>query len=212
MNAIFTTVFTVCTVLLLIADPNAFLTTVLGGAQKSASLCLALLSSYALWLGLISVWEKSGVSEKISLALKPLAKKIFKTDDGETLTALSMNLSVNLLGVGGAATPYGIKAANLLDKTPQAEYASAMLFVINATSIQLVPTAIVGVRASLGSVSPADIILPSLLETALSTLLGVILTWLYFQWKDRHPFFFKRFKKQTDFFSPNVKIKGAGTK
>jgi spore maturation protein A len=134
---------------------------------------LALLSSYALWLGLISVWEKSGVSEKISLALKPLAKKIFKTDDGETLTALSMNLSVNLLGVGGAATPYGIKAANLLDKTPQAEYASAMLFVINATSIQLVPTAIVGVRASLGSVSPADIILPSLIETALSTLLGI---------------------------------------
>ena len=196
MNAIFTTIFIICSVLLLIANPDAFLTTVLDGASKSAALCLALLSSYALWLGLISVWEKSGVSKKISTLLKPIAKKIFKTSDDETLTALSMNLSVNLLGVGGAATPYGIKAANLLDKTEQAEYASAMLFVINATSIQLIPTAIVGVRASLGSISPADIILPSLLETAISTLLGVLLTWLYFKLKDR--------KKK--------KIKEAGTK
>ena len=92
-----------------------------------------------------------------------------------------MNLSVNLLGMGGAATPYGIKACQLLDKSERAEYSSAMFFVINATSIQLLPTAIVGVRASLGSVAPADIILPSILTNAFSTLLGIGITALYFR-------------------------------
>ncbi len=181
MNVIFTYVFIVAAALLLTANPEAFLSTALSGASKAGALCLALLSSYALWLGLISVWEESGLNKKISKLLKPLARRLFKTDDEAALDAVSMNLSVNLLGIGGAATPYGIKAANLFDKTQNAEYSSAMLFVVNTTSIQLVPTAIVGVRASLGSAAAADIILPSLLSTLFSTCLGVALTWLFFK-------------------------------
>ena len=191
MNIIFTYVFILATALLLFINPNLFLSSVLSGASKGATLCLALLSSYALWLGLIGVWEQSGITKKISKILSPLVRKLFKTQNDESTLAISMNLSVNLLGMGGAATPYGIKACQLLDKSPTAEYSSAMFFVINATSIQLLPTAIVGVRASLGSVSPADIILPSILTTAFSTLVGISLTTLYF-WmlslpkKERH--------------------------
>ncbi len=181
MNVIFTYLFVFATALLLCINPNLFLTSVLSGASKGATLCIALLSSYALWLGLIEVWEQSGITKKISKLLSPLVKKIFKTKDEETAQAISMNLSVNLLGMGGAATPYGIKACQLLDKSERAEYSSAMLFVINATSIQLLPTAIVGVRASLGSVAPADIILPSILTTAFSTLVGMGITALYFR-------------------------------
>ncbi len=92
------------------------------------------------------------------------------------MQAISMNLSVNLLGISGAATPYGIQAANLLDKTDNAEYASAMLFVLNATSLQLIPTSIIAVRVALGSASPNDIVLPTLLATSLSTIVGVLLT------------------------------------
>lgn len=191
MNIIFTYVFILATALLLFINPNLFLSSVLSGASKGATLCLALLSSYALWLGLIGVWEQSGITKKISKILSPLVRKLFKTQNDESTLAISMNLSVNLLGMGGASTPYGIKACQLLDKSPTTEYSSAMFFVINATSIQLLPTAIVGVRASLGSVSPADIILPSILTTAFSTLVGISLTTLYF-WtlslpkKERH--------------------------
>jgi spore maturation protein A len=136
-------------------------------------------------LGLIRVWEDSGVARGISKLLKPIARRLFKTNSEETLNAACMNLSVNLLGISGAATPYGVKAANLLDKTENAEYSSTLLFVINATSIQLLPTSIVGVRASLGALTPSDIILPSLLTTLFSTLLGVVLTKAFFFFKEK---------------------------
>lgn len=208
MNSIFTYVFILATTLLLFVNPNLFLTSVLSGASKGATLCLALLSSYALWLGLIGVWEQSGITKKISKLLSPLVKKIFKTNDDETSRAISMNLSVNLLGMGGAGTPYGIKACQLLDKSKYAEYSSAMFFVINATSIQLLPTAIVGVRASLGSISPADIILPSILTTAFSTLVGMSMTTLYF-WAISLPRRARHTQKPT---LKNLKIQGAGTR
>ena len=128
------------------------------------------------WLGLMEVWKQSGITRKISKLLKPFAKKLFKTDDSETLDCICMNMSVNLLGISGAATPYGIRGAKLLDKSQNAEYASCMLFVLNATSLQLIPTSIIGVRVALGSISPTDIVIPTLITTLFSTAIGVLLT------------------------------------
>ena len=208
MNILFSYIFILATALLLFTNPNLFLTSVLSGASKGATLCIALLSSYALWLGLIGVWEQSGITKKISKLLSPIVKKIFKTNDNETTQAISMNLSVNLLGMGGAGTPYGIQACQLLDKSKTAEYSSTMFFVINATSIQLLPTAIVGVRASLGSIAPADIILPSILTTAFSTVLGMGITMLYFFVISRaKP---ARYAKKIPF--QKLKAQGAGTR
>ncbi len=206
MNAIFAYLFIFAGLTLLFKNPELFLSTVLTGAQKSATLCLALLTSYALWLGLVSVWEKCGINEKVAKIFKPFLKKLFKTNDEPSLNAISMNLSVNLLGIGGAATPYGIKAAQLLDKTENAEYSSALLFVINATSVQLLPTAIVGVRASLGALNPSDIILPSLLSTIFSTVLGIILTKAFFFIKEKY---FKNKQEERPVF---IKTSKAGVK
>lgn len=179
MNLIFCSLFILCALVLLFIDPSSFLSTLLDGASKSATTCVALVSTYAVWLGLMRVWEDSGVTKYISKVLKPLCRKLFKTNDEETLAALSMNLSANCLGLAGVATPYGIKAANLLDKQPNAEYSSAMLFVLAATSIQIIPTSMIGVRTAMGSLAPSDIVLPTLLTTAFSTLLGVLLTMLF---------------------------------
>lgn len=179
MNAIFLVLFVICGIAVLFTDPELFLTTVLDGASSAASLCLALLASYAVWLGLMQVWEDCGLTRGVSKLVRPLAKKLFKTDDEKTLSAVSMNLAANFLGIGAAATPYGIEAAKLLNKSPQAEYASCMFFALNATSIQLIPTSVVGVRAALGSGAPTDIILPTILTTALSTLLACTLVWLF---------------------------------
>jgi spore maturation protein A len=136
-------------------------------------------ATYAVWMGVIQVWEDSGVSKMIAKCIKPLVKKLFKTKDEETLKAICMNTAVNLLGIGGAATPYGIKAARLLDGSKTAESDSAMLLVLNATSLQLLPTSIVSMRAAMQSAAPADIILPTFLTTLVSTLVGVILTRLF---------------------------------
>ena len=176
MNVLFTSVFILANFLLLVLNPDGFLSALLDGASKSATLCLSLIATYSVWLGLMEVWKQSGITKAVSRLLKPLTKKLFKTSDEETIDALCMNLSVNLLGISGAGTPYGIRSAKLLDKSENAEYASAMLFVVNATSIQLIPTSIIGIRVALGSLSPADIVIPTLITTAFSTIIGILLT------------------------------------
>ena len=176
MNAIFTVIFLICTLLLLCLSPDLFLGALLDGAGKGAGICVSLVATYAVWLGLMKLWEDSGVARYIARLTKPLARRLFKTEDEEALQAISMNLSVNLLGISGAATPYGIRAAQLLDKTDNAEYSSAMLFVLNATSIQLIPTSIIGVRVAMQSAAPNIVVLPTLLCTLLSTCLGIVLT------------------------------------
>ena len=176
MNILFSVIFLLSTLILLFISPDTFLSSLLDGASKSGTICLSLLATYSVWLGLMKVWEDSGVSRGISKLLKPIVKRLFKTDDNQTIDALSMNLSVNLLGISGAGTPYGILSAKLLDKSPHAEYSSAMLFVLNATSIQLIPTSIIGVRVAMQSVSPMDVVVPTLVTTLFSTLLAVALT------------------------------------
>ena len=165
--------------------PEQFLAALLDGAGKGAGICISLLATYAVWLGLMRVWEDSGVARGVSRLTKPLAKWLFQTDDEATLQAVSMNMSVNLLGISGAATPYGIQAAKLLDKTDNAEHASAMLFVLNATSLQLLPSSIISLRVSLGSVAPYNVILPTAIATVFSTVLAVVLTKAFIPSKKR---------------------------
>ena len=126
MNAIFTVLFLVCTLLLLCTSPDLFLGALLDGAGKGASICVSLIATYSVWLGLMKVWEDSGLASSIARFTKPLARKLFKTNNEEALEAISMNLSVNLLGISGAATPYGVKTAQLLDKTENAEFSSSI--------------------------------------------------------------------------------------
>lgn len=188
MNAIFLGLFCASAITLLCTNAELFLPTVLDAASDSAALCVALLASYAVWMGLMQIWESCGLSAKLSKLLRPICKRLFKTEDDATLQAVSANLACNALGIGGAATPYGVQAARLLHQSPYPEYSSCMFFALNATSIQLLPTSVVGLRASLGSASAADIILPTLLCTALSTLTACLLTWLFLRPKKRNTF------------------------
>lgn len=206
MNLLFAIVFTVSTFLLLCTAPELFLSALLDGAGKGAAMCVSLVATYAVWMGLIQVWQDSGVTKAVSRLVKPIAKKLFKTEDEEALEAISMNLSVNLLGISGAATPYGIQAAKRLDQTENAEYSSAMLFVLNATSLQILPTSIVAVRVALRSGSPTDIILPTIFASLLSTVLGITLTRLFIKPKTN----LKPKDASLNFVTRKSKIKGVG--
>ena len=88
---------------------------------------------------------------------------------------MALNISANILGVSGATTPMGIKSILELDKDKKSDYAVAMFFVINATSVQLIPSSVLALRASLGSLTPSDIILPTALATLLSSIVGIVL-------------------------------------
>ncbi len=174
MNAIFTVVFIASMIAIAIISPDKLLPTLLGGAENAAQMGLTLFCIYAVWMGLSNLAEKSGLSRGAAKLLKPMTRRIFKTNSDSAGENLAMNLSCNLLGLGGAATPYAVKAIGELEKEKNG-FAQKLLFVINATSVQILPTTVIALRASAGSISAADIFLPSLICTAVSTFTGVLL-------------------------------------
>ena len=161
---------------LLITNPSAVLAEMIGASASTLELCIELCAIYAVWLGIVELVEISGLGEKLAKLLRPLIKKIFKIDDHETQKIIAMNVSANMLGIGNASTPLGIKAMKKLDDgSGKANFAMIMLIVVNATSIQLLPTTVIGLRASAGSTSSADIILPTLIATTITTACGIFL-------------------------------------
>lgn len=164
---------------LLITNPSAVLSEMIGASASSLKLCIELCAVYAVWLGMLELLEASGLSQKLAKLLRPIIRKVFKVEDEQAQKYIAMNLSANMLGLGNASTPMGIKAMQSLDdKSGKANFSMIMLIVINATSIQLLPTTIIGLRTSAGSTNPADIILPTLLATILTTISGIVLVHL----------------------------------
>ena len=178
MNAVFTVIVILCAVIITFTAPDKLLSGLLTGAENSLKTALTLFCIYAVWMGLSRLAEKSKLSEKTAKLALPLAKKVFKTNSLKAAEHISMNLSCNLIGIGGAATPYAVKAIGELEKEGNS-FAQKLLFVINATSIQLVPTTVITLRAAAGSTAPSDIFLPSLICTFVSTTVAVTLYILY---------------------------------
>ena len=158
MNAIFSAVFLIAAAIFLISDPNGFLPALLDGGQKAATLSLTLLA----------------LADKLANRLARPLGKLFRSSDREALGYASQNIAANFLGLPGAPTPLGVKATQKFLAAKNG-YAADMLFVLNATSLQLLPTTVIALRAAAGSAAPADIFLPTLLATAVSSVLGAAL-------------------------------------
>ncbi|MDE7300701.1 MAG: nucleoside recognition protein [Clostridia bacterium] len=172
MNVIFTAVFLLSAICMLICAPEDFLPALLDGGTNALKCAVTLFTVYAVWMGLSAVAEDSKLTQKAARLLSPVCRKAFKTDDPEAVKCLSMNISCNLLGIGGAATPYGVRAIEALEKKKN-YFAQNLLFIINATSIQIIPTTVIALRAAAGSASAHDIVIPSLIATIVSTSVAV---------------------------------------
>lgn len=132
------------------------------GAGQAVTLCISLAGIMGLWSGILELMKESGLSKRITAVLCPILRLLFRraAKDRQTIEWISANVTANLLGVSNAATPIGLQAADrlysLYDRkgTPD----EVLQFIIlNTTSIQLIPTTVAAMRASLGAAQPFDI-------------------------------------------------------
>lgn len=155
------------------------LTNVLFSSSRSAfEICLNLTGMMCLWLGLLKIAERSGLTAILAKAMQPLFKKIMPDipANSPALGAIIMNIAANMLGLDNAATPMGIKAMEQLQienkNKEQASPAQILFMVINTSSVTLIPISILMYRQQFGSLNPSIVFVPILLATSISTLVG----------------------------------------
>lgn len=159
---------------LIFIEPGAVMTEMTNASMGVLSLCASLLAVYTVWLGLLEIVDATGLGNKLANLLKPFIRWLFKIKDPETEKYIALNMSSNILGLGNASTPMGIKAMKRLDDgSGKITAPMIMLLIVNATSIQLLPTTVVGLRASAGSIDPTSIILPTILGTLITSITAI---------------------------------------
>ena len=151
------------------------------GAQAGITLAISLAGSICLWTGAGKLMERAGLTGLLSRLLKPLLGRIFPSynTDPTLACSLSANVCANFLGLGNAATPMGIQAAQQLAKgADSANDELCRLIVLNTASIQLIPANVAAIRTALGCAAPFDI-LPAVWITSLSSAgLGLCAAWI----------------------------------
>lgn len=150
----------------------------LEGAQSAVELCFTMCGVMCLWTGVMELMDQCALTDKIAALFRPLLRRLLPqaSRNSETLAAVSANLSADLLGLGNAATPLGIRAARRMSRGcgGVASDELCLLVVLNTASIQLLPTTLAGVRASLGAADPFDILPCVWLVSLLSVLAGLL--------------------------------------
>ena len=180
MNAIWLIVTIISCIFLIISSPELLLSSFLTGAQNGIDLCFSLAPIYLVWSGLIAVMDESGLSNIVSRVLSPLTNKLFKKESEQTKKCINLNFTANLLGAGGAATPLGIKAIQSMQNgKDKITYSSTLFTVINTTSIQLIPSTIISILLQYGANSPYSVILPTIIISTISTILGILLCQIF---------------------------------
>ena len=147
----------------------------LSAAGEGVETALSMAGGFAFFCGMIAILRRAGAMEYLARKTAPLLKGLMGRDvPGDALEYVTMNLCANFLGMGNAATPMGIEAARRLADGERAGNALCLFLVMNAASIEILPTSVISLRAAAGSADPGAITLPTLLVTALSALAGII--------------------------------------
>ena len=153
---------------------------IISSIESTVTFVVGLTGLMCFWCGVMKVAQNSGFTEKLAKLMKPILKIIFKdaAKDEKVLGAIVMNITANMMGLGNAATPFGIKAMEEMDrlntKKGVASNDMALFLVLNAACIQLVPSTVLSIRAAAGSTNPGAIILPAIISTGTAAIVGVI--------------------------------------
>jgi spore maturation protein A len=160
-------------------------------AQSAVTLSIGLIGVVALWLGLVRVAEAAGALRGIARVARPVLRRLFPEVPPEhpAMASIVMNVAANLLGLGNAATPFGVEAMRRLeDLNPHpgtATDAQALFCAINTASLQIIPATIVALRAGAGARDPADVIAPVVLASACSVSVAVVASKGLARWSRR---------------------------
>ncbi|MGM0846016.1 MAG: nucleoside recognition domain-containing protein [Bacillota bacterium] len=154
-------------------------------ANEAVTLCIGLISILVFWLGIMRIAQDSGLLDKLSFLFRPIVKRLFPEVPANhpAMGYILSNMMANMFGLGNAATPLGIKAMEQLKELNGGrDYASRSMITflaINTSSLTIIPTTVIAIRMNYDSVSPTDIVGPTLVATLLSTI-GAILIDRYF--------------------------------
>ncbi|NQV15828.1 nucleoside recognition protein [bacterium] len=149
-------------------------------AKASVNLAMGLIGIMALWLGLMRIAEESGLVKIFARAVRPIMIRLFPDvpEDHPAMGAMVMNIAANMLGLGNAATPLGLKAMQELQTLNKvkdtATNAMATFMALNTSSVTFIPATVIGIRAAANAANPAEIIGPVILATGVSTTVAVI--------------------------------------
>ena len=157
---------------------------ILTHATTGVNLILEMMPLIVLWTGIMKIAEKSGLLEVFSRALNPVLRRLFPSlpKTHKALGYIASNIGANMLGLGSAATPFGLKAMEELQKdNPHKDTATEAMItflVLNTGGVTLIPTTVIALRIMHGSSNPTEIIITSILATAVSSISGLLLDYL----------------------------------
>ena len=155
--------------------------TILTSGNSALKLMLSLLPTIALWSGIMKIAEDSGLLTKFANLLRPFLRKLFPSvpKDNKALGYISSNIAANMLGLGSAATPFGLKAMEELqkinDKKDTASTPMITFLVLNTAGVTIIPTTILALRVAYKSANPGEIIIPAIIATTCSSIAGLTL-------------------------------------
>lgn len=157
---------------------------IVGSANKSIELIFQIGPLIILWVGILKIAEKSGLLNKIAEKLMPILKKLFPGEKNtKALGYIASNIAANALGLGSAATPFGLKAMEELQKdNPKKDTATDTMItflVLNTSGVTIIPTMVIALRMANNSANPTEIIIPALLATTCSTICGLTVNSLF---------------------------------
>jgi spore maturation protein A len=153
---------------------------IVSSTASSVELIMGLVGMMCLWCGIMKIAEKSGLTDKLAGVLRPVLRIIFREagKNQKAMSSITMNLTANMMGLSNAATPFGIKAMEEMQRVnSEKETASndmALFLVLNAACIQFLPTTVISIRAAYNSENPAIIILPAIIATGTAAVLGIV--------------------------------------
>ncbi|HHU30673.1 MAG: nucleoside recognition domain-containing protein [Bacillota bacterium] len=154
--------------------------TIFSSAEQAVGVAFSMISIMTFWLGIMKIIEKSGLIRWVVLLLRPFSALLFPRlpRNHPAMNAILMNMSANLLGMGSAATPFGLKAMQALqqinDDPETASDEMCTFLAVNTSSLTLIPTTVVAMRATSGSTNPAEIVGTTLIATFAGFVAGII--------------------------------------
>ncbi len=154
--------------------------TIISSSKEAVTLCISMLGVMSLWMGIMQVAKAAGIIESFTRLLRPVIRLLFPDIPKDHIANeyIASNIIANILGLGWAATPMGLKAIKELSKlNNNSETASCDMctfLIINISSLQLIPVNVIAFRSEYGSVNPAEILGAGLVATAVSTVAGIL--------------------------------------